>query len=174
MADATVTTPAQAQKAASAFTHTAVSNRFVQLLDTLDRAIDAERDVAHVWSHDPAFRDWRDDAELLWQRAAEEAEAVFTAPALRPADRVLIEAARVLHYALGCEHPAEYHAAVADLAGCGERLALRRESALTGRTRAMLRRAEAQLTEIGELEMIPAADDLDLLDGLDAWPPIAC
>ncbi|SEO27932.1 hypothetical protein SAMN04489859_10587 [Paracoccus alcaliphilus] len=174
MAEASPTTPHAAPKGATAFTHTTTSRRFSELLGTLAQAIVAERDIAHIWSHDPAFRDWRDESELLWQRAAEEAAAVFDGPVLRPADRVLIRAARILHYALGCERPAEYDAAVADLAACSESLALRRENAVTGRTYQLLRMAEARLAEIGDLEMIPTASDPDLQDGLDDWPPIAC
>lgn len=171
MADASFTTPPAAPKGTTAFTHSRVSQRFVQLLHTLELAIEAERDLEHVWSFDPAFRDWRDEAELLWQRAAEEAQAVFDSPARRAADLMLIEAARILHYALGTEHRSEYDAAVTDLAGCSERLALRENDAVTWRTHQLLHTAESRLTEIGTLEMIPAC--LDAND-LGDWPPIAC
>lgn len=171
MADATTITPSAAPKATTAFTHSRVSHRFAQLLHTLELAIAAERDIQDLWSFDPAFRDWRDEAELLWQRAAEEAQAVFDSQARRATDRVLIEAARILHYALGTEHRSEYDATVTDLAGCSERLALRENDAATWRTHQLLHMAESRLAEIGTLEMIPASLDADEFAN---WPPIAC
>lgn len=171
MADATTTTPSAAPEGTTAFTHTSVSHRFSHLLGTLAHAIEAERDVQHGWSCDPAFAHWLRESELLWQKAATEARDLGDSPALRVADRVLIRAARILHFALGCEHPAEYDAAVADLAACSERLSLRRDDAVTWRIREMLRSAEMRLAEIGTLEMIPACLDTDELGD---WPPIAC
>ncbi|WJS86305.1 hypothetical protein [Paracoccus sp. TOH] len=171
MADASPTTPFGAQKATCAFTHTSVSRRFSELLGTLAHAIEAERDIQHGWSRDPAFSHWLRESELLWQRAAAEASDLSDSPALRAADRVLIRAARILHFALGCEHPAEYDAAVADLAGCGEALTLRGDNAVAWRLREMLRSAEARLAEIGSLEMIPSAGDPD---GFNDWPGLGC
>ncbi len=171
MADATTTTPHGAPEGTTAFTHTSVSHRFSELLGTLAHAIEAERDIQHGWSRDPAFAHWLRESELLWQRAQDEARILADSPALRAADRVLIRAARVLHYALGCEHPAEYYMSVTELAGCSERLSLRRGDAVAWRIREMLRSAEARLAEIGHLEMIPACLDTDELGD---WPPIAC
>lgn len=171
MAEATTTTPHGAHKATPAFTHTSVSRRFSQLLGTLAHAIEAERDIQHGWSRDPAFAHWLRESELLWQRASTEARDLAESAALRAADRVLIRAAQILHYALGCEHPAEYDAAVVDLAACGECLPMRRDDAVTWRMREMLRSAEARLAEIGSLEMIPTAGDPD---GFNDWPTFAC
>ncbi|WP_323010684.1 hypothetical protein [Paracoccus sp. (in: a-proteobacteria)] len=122
--EATCTTPHGAHKATPAFTHTSVSRRFSELLGTLAHAIEAECDVQHGWSRDPAFAHWLRESELLWQQAQDMARDLAESPALRAADRPLIRAAQVLHFVLGCEHPAEYDAAVVDLATCSERLSL--------------------------------------------------
>lgn len=169
MAEATTITPPAAPKAALAFTHTTVSRQFSQLLGTLAHAIEAERDIQHGWSLDPAFSHWLRESELLWQRAQDEARDLADSPVLRAADRLLIRAARILHYALGCEHPAEYDVSVMDLAACSDSPTLRHSDGIAWRVREMLRTAEMRLAEIGSLEMIPAASDPD---GFNDWPSL--
>ncbi|WP_323715971.1 hypothetical protein [Paracoccus aminovorans] len=86
MADCTFTISAKTTEVASSFAHTPTTTRFTGLMHSFSAYIEAERDLEHCGSWDPACDAWIRDAERARTRVLDAIANLCAAPTRRRAD----------------------------------------------------------------------------------------
>lgn len=86
MANCTFTTPIRFLEVAPSFTHTAVTQHFVAVMRDLSAYIEAERDLEHCDSFDPACDAWIADGERARMHVLNSLSLLHAAPIQRRED----------------------------------------------------------------------------------------
>lgn len=154
--DPTITSPLADEDAFAypRFTHTSVSLRFSQLLQTLLPAIEAERDIERGCAQHHLFDASFTAAEHGWGRVVELAGEIVAEAAERRSDQVLRRTAMLFHEILGCETREEFTNYETLLVSRPELFASTASGALGWRINGMLDSAKRCFAAIADLDMI--------------------
>lgn len=99
-----ITAPAFPE-ASSAFTHTPVTHQFAAVMRDLADYIEAERDLEHCDSWDPACDAWIRDAERARTRVLDAIANLCAAPNQRREDQPLKRCAELARMLIECDSP---------------------------------------------------------------------
>lgn len=172
---------------APGFTHTSVTRRFGVMQRALGAWIEAERDLEHSGSWDPACDHWLRDAEAARAAVGAALDALCDTPAERLEDRPLLRIARLTRALALSEDGAEFAQLYARVTAPGALLRCPGRHPLALRVNLMLseaRRALAQLAALPDhaqiiegncVEIVP--EDLAIAEtactvASDAYPPV--
>lgn len=89
MATSSTNTPISMTKPTAHFTHTSISQRFSGLIGAISTYIEAERDIEHAASWDPAFVGWHRDAETARSEVLSSIDHIRISTPMRHEDRPL-------------------------------------------------------------------------------------
>ncbi|MTH63362.1 hypothetical protein [Paracoccus shanxieyensis] len=136
---------------APGFTHTSVTRRFGVMQRALGAWIEAERDLEHSGSWDPACDHWLRDAEAARAAVGAALDALCDTPAERLEDRPLLRIARITRALSLSEDGAEFAQLYARVAAPGALLRCPGRHPLARRVNLMLAEARRALAELAAL-----------------------
>ena len=136
---------------APGFTHTSVTRRFGVMQRSLGAWIEAERDLEHSGSWDPACDHWLRDAEAARAAVGAALDALCDTPAERLEDRPLLQIARLTRALVLSEDAAEFAQLYARVATSGALLRCPGRHPLALRVNLMLAEARRALAELAAL-----------------------
>lgn len=152
------------------FTHSAVTRRFGVMQRVLGAWIEAERDLEHSGSWDPACDHWLRDAEEARAAVGAALDALCDTPAERLEDRPLLRIARLTRALALSEDGTEFAQLYARVATCGALLHCQGRHPLAMRVNLMLAEARRALAQLAALP-----DHAVVIDGacVDSAAPVA-
>ena len=169
------------------FTHSAVTRRFGVMQRALGAWIEAERDLEHSGSWDPACDHWLRDAEAARAAVGAALDALCDTPAERLEDRPLLRIARLTRALVLSEDAGEFAQLYARVATPGALLRCPGRHPLALRVNLMLAEARRALAQLAALpdhalvvdgncveimpEDVPAADAAMAMAS-DAYPQV--
>ena len=169
------------------FTHSAVTRRFGVMQRALGAWIEAERDLEHSGSWDPACDHWLRDAEAARAAVGAALDALCDTPAERLEDRPLLRIARLTRALVLSEDAGEFAQLYARVATPGPLLRCPGRHPLALRVNLMLAEARRALAQLAALpdhalvvdgncveimpEDVPAADAAMAMAS-DAYPQV--
>ena len=169
------------------FTHSAVTRRFGVMQRALGAWIEAERDLEHSGSWDPACDHWLRDAEAARAAVGAALDALCDTPAERLEDRPLLRIARLTRALVLSEDAGEFAQLYARFATPGALLRCPGRHPLALRVNLMLAEARRALAQLAALpdhalvvdgncveimpEDVPAADAAMAMAS-DAYPQV--
>ena len=133
------------------FTHTSVTRRFGVMQRALGAWIEAERDLEHSGSWDPACDHWLRDAEAARAAVGAALDALCDTPAERLEDRPLLRIARITRALALSEDGAEFAQLYARVATSGALLRCPGRHPLALRVNLMLAEARRALAQLAAL-----------------------
>lgn len=133
------------------FTHTSVTRRFGVMQRALGAWIEAERDLEHSGSWDPACDHWLHDAEAARAAVGAALDALCDTPAERLEDRPLLRIARITRALALSEDGAEFAQVYARVATPGALLRCPGRHPLALRVNLMLAEARRALAQLAAL-----------------------
>ena len=136
---------------APGFTHTSVTRRFGVMQRALGAWIEAERDLEHSGSWDPACDHWLRDAEAARAAVGAALDALCDTPAERLEDRPLLRIARLTRALALSEDGAEFAQLYARVATSGALLRCPGRHPLALRVNLMLAEARHALAQLAAL-----------------------
>jgi hypothetical protein len=86
---------------------TPISRTFTVLIETVDAAIEMDRDLSHSMSWDPSSSGFAEAAENQWQDCLRLASEVFSAPISSAEDQPLQRMAMLMHFLIEATSPDE-------------------------------------------------------------------
>ena len=172
---------------APGFTHTSVTRRFGVMQRSLGAWIEAERDLEHSGSWDPACDHWLRDAEAARAAVGAALDALCDTPAERLEDRPLLRIARLTRALVLSQDAGEFAQLYARVATPGALLRCPGRHPLALRVNLMLAEARRALAQLAALpdhalvvdgncveimpEDVPAADAAMAMAS-DAYPQV--
>lgn len=168
MATIAITTPSGVSKPASQhFFHSPVSRAFSSLVGAMAVYIEAERDITHARSFDPAFDDWTRDAEAARARVLTLVDAVRSARMTRSEDLPLFRMAMMCYAMIEADSSEEFITAQQVLTSTPSLFTCTSAGAVGWRVRQMLRSCR---TRIDEMASLPAhLDPWDIRVDDETW-----
>lgn len=152
MANIVTTMPSGVTKPATQhFVHSPISRGFSKLLGALASYIEAERDITHAWSFDPAFDEWTRDAEAARTQVLTLIDTVRSARMIRSEDLPLSRMAMMCYALIEAHSTEEFLSAQKVLSETPSLFACLASGTVGWRTRQMLRSAEMRIAEIAGL-----------------------
>lgn len=151
---------------APGFTQTSVTRRFGAMQRPLGLWIEAERDLEHSGSWDPACDHWLRDAEAARAAVGAALDALCDTPAERLEDRPLLRIARLTRALVLSEDGAEFAQLYARVAAPGALLRCPERHPLATRVNLMLaeaRRALAQLAALPDHAMVVEGECVEIM-----------
>ena len=136
---------------APGFTHTSVTRRFGVMQRALGAWIEAERDLEHSGSWDPACDHWLRDAEAARAAVGAALDALCDTPAERLEDRPLLRIARLTRALALSEDSEEFAQLYARVATSGALLRCPGRHPLALRVNLMLTEARRALAQLAAL-----------------------
>ncbi|VDS10798.1 hypothetical protein PARHAE_04017 [Paracoccus haematequi] len=173
MATRSSTTPCGVTTASAHFTHTEISRSFSRLIGSVSGYIEAERDIEHAASWDPAFLHWHRDAEVARTQVLSTIDHIRVAVPVRPEDLPLKRMALLLFALIESGSSSEFLRLAACLERSDGRFACPGSGPVARRVGAMLTAARMQVADLASLTALVDPLEIATADSADDPVPVA-
>lgn len=173
MANPFPTTPCGVTTPLAHFTHTEISRTFSRLIGSVSGYIEAERDIEHAASWDPAFLHWHRDAEVARTQVLSSIDHIRVSAAVRPEDLPLKRMALLLFALIETESSSEFLRLAACLDRHADLFSCLGSGPVARRVGAMLTAARMQVADLASLTALVDPLEIATTDSADDPVPVA-